>query len=222
MACQCPQAMKRRRASRYSSHHCARLRSRKYTTRHLIVARLIARGGIIVRACIEAALVLKNLQSATVIATARFGRLSVTASVDRHSLLVRSISNTQRQCRRAGTLAQCYNRTSSRLQMRQQQSFPAGRCTEAADRKLGSLQNLAMIDSASSSKSVWTHRLSEGGIPVPSPYLEKTYMKAISRPSCKYRSAIYPGLGCISSVARGLLLVDITPFGRALIEACTR
>ena len=90
------------------------------------------------------------------------------------------------------------------------------------------VRNLAMIDSASklkgdsASKGVWTHRLPEGGIPVPLPLPGHDGYEGYLSPEVQVSLSNLSRLGCIHSVARGLLLVDITPFGRALIEACTK
>jgi hypothetical protein len=90
------------------------------------------------------------------------------------------------------------------------------------------VQNLAMIESASrlkresASKGVWTHRLPEEGIPVPLPLPGQDGYEGYLSPEVQVSLSNLSRLGCIHSVARGLLLVDVTPFGRALIEACTR
>jgi hypothetical protein len=90
------------------------------------------------------------------------------------------------------------------------------------------VQNLAMIESASrskgesASKGVWTHRLSDGGIPVPLPLPGKDPYEGNLSPELQVSLSNLSRLGCIHSAARGLLLVDVSPFGRALIKACTR
>jgi hypothetical protein len=90
------------------------------------------------------------------------------------------------------------------------------------------VSNLAMIDSArklkgdSASIGVWTHRLPEGGIPVPFPLPGHDGYEGYLSPEVQVSLSNLSRLGCIHSLARGLLLVDVTPFGRALIEACTR
>jgi len=90
------------------------------------------------------------------------------------------------------------------------------------------VRNLAMIDSASklkaesASKGVWTHRLPEGGIPVPLPRPGNDRYEGFLSPELQVSLSNLSRLGCIHSVARELLLVDVTPFGRAFIEACTR
>jgi hypothetical protein len=90
------------------------------------------------------------------------------------------------------------------------------------------VRNLAMIESVSklkgesASRGVWTHRLPEGGIPVPLPVPGKDRYEGYLSPELQVSLSNLSRLGCIHSVARELLLVDVTPFGRALIGACTR
>ena len=90
------------------------------------------------------------------------------------------------------------------------------------------VRNLAQIESASklkgdsASKGVWTHRLPEGGIPVPLPLPGQDGYEGYLSPEVQVSLSNLSRLECIHSIARGLLLVDVTPFGRALIEACTR
>ena len=89
-------------------------------------------------------------------------------------------------------------------------------------RSLAQIESAAKLNAESGSNGVWTYELPERAIPYVKP--ERTRDPS---PEVAISLGNLERLGCIISsnrtpVLKGVQLVNLTPFGRALIDACTR
>jgi Abortive infection alpha len=89
---------------------------------------------------------------------------------------------------------------------------------------LAQIENAAKLNAESGSNGVWTYELPERAIPFVNVEAEG---ERDPSPEVKLSLDNLERLGCIISsnrtpVVKGHQLVNLTPFGRALIEACTK